>query len=598
MAPKGEPSYSDLVYEVLQSAEEPLTFAEIFEAVSQRRPVTTKNPKATIRGALNQGRQLVSLGDGRYGYLPHRISGSRLRLPLTEKKPANHPLSFSDELRHALWPMFFETTKRGTRRPVKLRLPTGAEVTLTLGIVPPGGWGSPMPEELRAYLVANYAAAGDSLLIRITDGEAGLGEIVLEPQRKRDPAAVARRNQELADAVDAIIRRGNPDGMFPWDVVVPLLARGIYHDEIAPDRLDAVLKADPRFVDAGLGTYILAEWLTPERQTLINRRRAIEGLFKPDSAESIPEPAPEPPASANSVQSSRRAMEKSFADVGAILSQQNFSSLEEANNFLQNLMASGGVPRRRAETPLEQAQDLMYGAWDAARPVDRVRLAREALRISPDCADAYVLLAEETAHGPKEAAELYAKGVAAGERALGKDFFGENAGHFWGIIETRPYMRARMGLAYALWALGKRQEAIDHLWEMLRLNPGDNQGVRYVLLTWILEQGEEASVQTLLDRYQDDGAALWLYGSALHAFRAEGDSAAARKLRLAAKEQNPHVPGYLLGQKRVPRELPETIGFGDEREAVYCAAELLSSWKKTPGALAWLASAGPAARRV
>lgn len=594
MAPKAEPSYSDLVYEVLQSADRPLTFPEIFEAVAERRPIATKNPKATIRGALSQGSQLVSLGDGRYGYLPHLITGSRLRLPLTEKKPANHPLRFSDELRHALWPMFLETAKRGTRRPVRLRLPTGVETTLSLQSLQDtqrGYWGSPMPEEVRQYLVAKFAAAGDSLLIHITDGEAGLGEIAFEPHRARDNAAVARRNHELADAAYAIIRRGSPDGVSPWDIVIPLLAQGAYRDEVAPDTLDAVLKRDPRFVDAGMRTYTLSEWLTPERTELIKRRRATEALFMPGSIERPSEPAPEPPA-AISVQSSRRAMEKSFADVGALLSQQNFASLDEANTFLQKLMASGGPPRRQGETSLEQAQDLMYEAWETPRLQDRVRLAREALRISPDCADAYVLLAEETAHGPKEAGDLYAKGVEAGERALGKDFFAENAGHFWGIIETRPYMRARLGLAYALWALGKHRAAIDHLGQMLRLNPGDNQGVRYVLLTWLLEQGEEAAVQTLLDQYEGDGAALWLYASALHAYRTQGDSAASRKLLLAAKEQNPHVPAYLLGQKRLPRELPDTIGFGDEREAVYCASELLPAWKKTTGALAWLAAPG------
>lgn len=63
------PSYSALVYEVVQSAAAPLTFEEIFSQVNIRRPVTTRNPRATIRSALSQGWQLVSVGDGRYGYL-------------------------------------------------------------------------------------------------------------------------------------------------------------------------------------------------------------------------------------------------------------------------------------------------------------------------------------------------------------------------------------------------------------------------------------------------------------------------------------------------------------------------------------------------
>src|SRR5215217_8161002 len=94
-----------------------------------------------------------------------------------------------------------------------------------------------------------------------------------------------------------------------------------------------------------------------------------------------------------------------------------------------------------------------------------------SLKVSPDCADAYVLLAEEDAGSLEEARELYQKGVEAGERALGRETFEEEAGHFWGILETRPYMRARQGLAVCLRELGEREEAIEDYREMLYLNP-------------------------------------------------------------------------------------------------------------------------------
>jgi hypothetical protein len=101
------------------------------------------------------------------------------------------------------------------------------------------------------------------------------------------------------------------------------------------------------------------------------------------------------------------------------------------------------------DTPLGQAQALMYRAFEEWHDQHRVRLAQEALEICPDCADAYVLLAEN-ARSRKEARHLYEQGVAAGERALGAETFQRDAGHFWGILETRPYMRARLGLAHAL----------------------------------------------------------------------------------------------------------------------------------------------------
>jgi tetratricopeptide (TPR) repeat protein len=287
----------------------------------------------------------------------------------------------------------------------------------------------------------------------------------------------------------------------------------------------------------------------------------------------------------------RRAMERMTSAIGRLLSEQEFGSVEEANAYLQTLM-KGGIPRQQPPSPVEQAQELMYDAWEA-QGAQRVSLARKALEISPDCADAYVLLAEETARSVKEALELYAQGAAAGERALGPEAFQADAGHFWGLVETRPYMRARAGLARCLWEIGRHQESIAHYWELLRLNPEDNQGNRYVLLNCLLTTGADAGqLGKLFELYPDDAAADWLYGQALFAFRTEGDTRAARKLLAEAKRANPHVPGYLLGKKRLPKRMPELITWGGESEAIDCVAGQALAWLHTPGALEWLAGSG------
>src|SRR5579884_2002921 len=90
----------------------------------------------------------------------------------------------------------------------------------------------------------------------------------------------------------------------------------------------------------------------------------------------------------------------------------------------------------QADTPLDSAQALMYQAFEERDPRRRVQLAREALAISPDCADAYVELGD-VAPARREALHLYQQGVAAGERALGPEALEQYAGHFWGVLETR-----------------------------------------------------------------------------------------------------------------------------------------------------------------
>ena len=240
------------------------------------------------------------------------------------------------------------------------------------------------------------------------------------------------------------------------------------------------------------------------------------------------------------------------------------------------------------ETPLRKAQDMMYDAWEVTNPKQRIALARKALEISPDCADAYVLLAEETTSSLSEALNLYRQGVEAGERALGKEAFEEDVGDFWGILETRPYMRARAGLAECLWAAGNHDESIQHYKDMLRLNPNDNQGIRDLLMPRLIQVGRDEDAEVLFKEYHDDGMASWAYARVLLDFQKMGDSEISRKSLKAAIKKNSHIPAYLLGRKKMPQSLPEFYSPGDQSEAIFYIKENLEAWKATPGASDWL----------
>ena len=135
---------------------------------------------------------------------------------------------------------------------------------------------------------------------------------------------------------------------------------------------------------------------------------------------------------------------------------------------MEGIFAGIGLGGRQSDAVAE-AQQLMYDAWEAPTRQRAAVLAKKALSISPDCADAYTFLAEQTAKSVEEAIDLYSKGVEAGERAIGMQAFVEDVGHFWGLLETRPYMRARAGLAQCLWAADRRKEAVEHYQDLLRL---------------------------------------------------------------------------------------------------------------------------------
>jgi tetratricopeptide (TPR) repeat protein len=157
-------------------------------------------------------------------------------------------------------------------------------------------------------------------------------------------------------------------------------------------------------------------------------------------------------------------------------------------------------------------------------------------------------------------------------------------------------MRARSGLAQVLEELGRRDEAMEHYRELLRLNSNDNQGVRDRLLPVLLISGRDDEAAALLDRYAEDPGAVWHYGHALVTFRREGDSAAARDRLREARRANRRVAKYLDGTAALPDQDPETYAFGSEEEAVIAARTLAEAWSATPEAAAWLAAAGGGGR--
>jgi tetratricopeptide (TPR) repeat protein len=260
---------------------------------------------------------------------------------------------------------------------------------------------------------------------------------------------------------------------------------------------------------------------------------------------------------------------------------------EETNVVLERRPFTDEGLEPKTQDPLQIAQELVKEASKASG-ARRAELARRALKASQDCPEAYVILAEETARSLESARSLYEAGVKAGERALGEAFFRGDTDKFRSSPSAQSYIRARTGLARCLWSLGHRQEAIDHCVEILRLDPSDGQGTRYLLANWLLHEEFQEGLAGLFEAFRDDKETSWLYTRALWAFGQKGACDKADEYLQEALRQNPYVPSYLLGLKKMPGILPEGGESGDEREAISYIAEALDTWLKTDGALEWL----------
>ena len=258
-----------------------------------------------------------------------------------------------------------------------------------------------------------------------------------------------------------------------------------------------------------------------------------------------------------------------------------------ASSSLEGLLRKFASGRGKPRSALALAQEIADLAWDSPRPQEQAELARHALSVSSDCADAYVILANQaTSRG--QARQLLEEGVEAGRRAIGPRTFETATGRFWVDQRTRPYMRARLGLAQCLWESGQRDQAVEHYTDLLRLNPNDNQGVRYLLLGALVDLDRDEEAQQLMERFRREDSAEWAYTTALLAFRREGDSTIARSLLWAASDANRFVPSYLVGNKSMPPTPPAYVCVGGEDEAISYAAQFLRIWRSSPGAIPWL----------
>lgn len=240
--PKDTVSYSELTHQVVQQAPEPLPFDEIMARVAAIAPITTKNPKQTIRNAIGASRIIVAVGGKRYGWKPRVINGSVLRLTLTADELAAKRLLYTDEVRDALYPTFFESGKRSDRGPVTLVLSEGDETNLTLEQLGTPQWGTPGLPALWNWLAARRARAGDDLIITVLDGEARRYGATFESRAARDEAAIVARNREIIVALLPFVKR--PHGTMIWDITHQLLCTGHYRHPVAPDPLIEIVASE------------------------------------------------------------------------------------------------------------------------------------------------------------------------------------------------------------------------------------------------------------------------------------------------------------------------------------------------------------------
>lgn len=280
----------------------------------------------------------------------------------------------------------------------------------------------------------------------------------------------------------------------------------------------------------------------------------------------------------------RRVMERSTWVMHKLMEKENFETVEEANRFIEGLHNSGRLGSYVPDNPEDKAQMMAY---DACLKTGNARkeMAIKALEIWENCADAYVILAELEKNSDSKI-DLYRRASAAARKSLGEKIFTESRGDFWKIIETRPYMRAREGLASSFWNSARMDDARNIYEELLELNSDDNQGIRYSLLLIYMFERDFDKAEKLLDTY-DEESADWDYNRSLMLFIKTGITMESKTALRKAFSSNLYIPAMLIGAFDIPsRSAYITPGEPDEAGAYIRSCRSL--WLNNEEALKWM----------
>ncbi len=290
------------------------------------------------------------------------------------------------------------------------------------------------------------------------------------------------------------------------------------------------------------------------------------------------------------------AAERALRQLQALLEGQQFESIEEVNARLEILTGEGRLAELAAawtqNDPKWRAQDLAYDALETDDLGEALWLADQALKLDPECTDAQRLIVAVLPMSPENRVQLMREVVERAEKNLGEHYIKENAGDFWGIVATRPYMRAKGNLAELLLAAGDSEEASSIYERMLELDRSDRQGVRFALLGLYLGSGNLNGARGVMSRFRSEEKhfAAFAWARVLERWLS-GNLKAAKEALARARKINRFVEPYLTGARRLPRRVPEYFQPGEESEARLCMHELAAAWERHPAFREWVRAA-------
>lgn len=247
----------------------------------------------------------------------------------------------------------------------------------------------------------------------------------------------------------------------------------------------------------------------------------------------------------------------------------NFENIDEANEKLQEFMRlynNGEIEYEN--TPLDNAYEILEEAQNAKSEKEAIKLAKKAHKICPECFDAILFLCDLEENGIKRM-KLLEDGLEAEKNRLTKEkyFAKENIGHFYGIFETRQYIRGLVFKAEYLLEEGKLSQAKNVCKEILKLNENDNMGARYLLMAIYATLEEENEMLKLYKKYPEEDMEMLFPLFALY-YKLGNDKKAKEYIKRVDKCNSNFVKLFKGTLKKSERVEPGYYSRGDSSEII------------------------------
>lgn len=221
-------------------------------------------------------------------------------------------------------------------------------------------------------------------------------------------------------------------------------------------------------------------------------------------------------------------------------------------------------------------------------PAEMERQLRELLPEAPNFIDVYHHLAMllEQRGQLQEASLLWERAVNIGMQCFIEKFSAAGNRLEWGWIENRPFLRAYHAIGLQHMDSGNTEMALSIFRTIMSLNPGDNQGVRALVVECCLKLQRYKDILEICKEFDGDHMAETVYGRVLALLALKRIAQAEKALRQAIAEMPLVAEELVKARHPRPRNMQEgryTVGGADQ--AWYYWQEAGKHWEQVPGAI-------------